>query len=62
LERLFLPREARRVELKAISACTMLHLPLHAMQLVAAHDPAAIRCLSRITVSGQIATGRGPVI
>lgn len=49
-ERSFLTGEPRRVEMKAVTSCTMMHLPLNAMQQMAARDPEAIRCFARITV------------
>lgn len=46
----FLTGEPRRAELAAISDCTLLHLPLDAMNQMAARDPNAIRRFAAITV------------
>lgn len=46
----FLTGEPRRAELIAIDECLMWHLPLDAMQQMAARDPEAIRRFAQITV------------
>lgn len=46
----FLSGEPRRAEMRAISHCDLFHLPLSAMEKIAAHDPKAIRYFARITV------------
>lgn len=46
----FMTGDPRRVEMRAVSACTMLHLPLDAMQQLAARDPDAIRYFARMTI------------
>jgi len=46
----FLTGEPRRAEMSAIDRCVMLHLPLDAMNRMAARDPEAIRRFAAITI------------
>lgn len=46
----FLSGEPRRAEMRAVSHCDLFHLPLSAMESIAAYDPRAIRYFARITV------------
>lgn len=46
----FMTGDPRRVEMRAVSACTMLHLPLDAMHQLATRDPEAIRYFARMTI------------
>ncbi len=46
----FLTGEQRRVEMRAVTPCDLLHLPLDAMNQMAARNPEAIRYFARITV------------
>lgn len=46
----FLTGEPRRVEMRAITRCTLFHLPLDVMQQMAASNPDAIRRFAHITV------------
>jgi CRP/FNR family transcriptional regulator, cyclic AMP receptor protein len=47
----FLTGEPRRVGLVAASDCVLVNLPLHAMEQMAADDPAAIRRFAQIAIS-----------
>lgn len=46
----FLTGQPRRAEMRALSHCDLFHLPLDAMERIAAHDPRAVRYFARITV------------
>ncbi|MEQ8262875.1 Crp/Fnr family transcriptional regulator [Pseudohaliea sp.] len=47
----FISGERRRSELRAISDCTLFHLPLDAMRQIVAGDPEALRGFARITIA-----------
>lgn len=47
----FLTREPRRVDLMAATQCVLLHLPLRAMEQMAAEDPTVIRRFAQIATS-----------
>lgn len=47
----FLARQPRRIELRAISAATLMHLPLHAMDRMEANDSNAVRCFAQIMMA-----------
>ena len=47
----FFTGEARRAELRAITSCTLFHLPIDAMRQMAAIDADAIRYFARITIA-----------
>lgn len=46
----FLTGEPRRAEMRTVTPCILLHLPLGAMQQMAARDPDAIRRFAAITI------------
>ena len=46
----FLTGQPRRAEMRAISRCNLFHVPLDAMERIAAQDPRAARYFARITV------------
>ncbi|MEZ5827342.1 MAG: Crp/Fnr family transcriptional regulator [Hyphomicrobiales bacterium] len=47
----FLTGEPRRVELVAATQCVLLHVPIHAMERMAAEDPINIRRFAQIAIS-----------
>ncbi|MCB1496978.1 MAG: Crp/Fnr family transcriptional regulator [Bauldia sp.] len=47
----YLTGEPRRAELRAIGRCTLMHLPLDAMNRITERNADAIRCFAAITVS-----------
>jgi CRP/FNR family cyclic AMP-dependent transcriptional regulator len=44
----FLTRQPRRIEMQAITAATMMHLPLHSMDQMEARDPRVVRNFAQI--------------
>ena len=47
----FLTGEPRRLELRTVSDCLLMHLPLHQMEEMAKNDPNAIRAFARLLMA-----------
>lgn len=50
----FLTGGPRLVELRAASDCVVMHLPLAAMEVMAAQDPGAVRAFAQIVVANYV--------